>query len=289
MLNRQNTLILGILGTFGILGISFKEPRMHRRLKEILAEKKKEVERLKRAPALEADHSLPAQRDFKAAISVPQRISLIAEIKFASPSAGLIREKTDPILVGRVYEQAGAAAISLLTDKRFFQGDLNQLPRLKRAISLPILRKDFIIDAVQVREAFFYGADAILLIARILSQPQLAELISRCRELGMASLTEIHDAGDLEKAVESGADIIGINNRDLDTFMVDIHTTSALAPLVPDDCILVSESGIEKAEDIMSLKNSGIQAVLVGSALMRSNDPAAKTAEFVNTGDMRNG
>jgi indole-3-glycerol phosphate synthase len=262
---------------------------MHHRLVEILAEKKNEVEKLKKAPAFEADHGLPAQRDFKAVISVPQRISLIAEIKFASPSAGLIREKTDPTLVGRVYEQAGAAAVSLLTDKRFFKGDLNQLPRLKRAISLPILRKDFIIDGVQVREAFLYGADAILLIARILSQPQLAELISMCRELGMAPLTEIHDAADLEKAVESGADIIGINNRDLDTFKVDIHTTSALAPLVPEDCILISESGIEKVADIMSLKNSGIQAVLVGSALMRSNDPAAKTTEFVNAGDMHNG
>jgi indole-3-glycerol phosphate synthase len=261
---------------------------MHHRLREILAHKKIEVEDLKKAPAFKADHSLPAQRDFKAAISVPQRINLIAEIKFASPSAGLIREKTDPTLVGRVYEQAGAAAVSLLTDKHFFKGDLNQLPRLKRAISLPILRKDFIIDEVQVREAFSYGADAILLIARILSQVQLAELISRCRELGMAPLTEIHDRADLEKAVESGADIIGINNRDLDSFKVDIRTTSALTPLVPDDCILVSESGIEKAADIMSLKNSGIQAVLVGSALMRSNDPAAKTAEFVNLGDMRN-
>jgi indole-3-glycerol phosphate synthase len=261
---------------------------MHRRLKEILAEKKNEVENLKRAPAFEVDHRLPVQRDFKAAISAPQRINLIAEIKFASPSDGLIREKTDPTLVGRVYEQAGAAAVSLLTDKHFFKGDLNQLPRLKRAIALPILRKDFIIDTVQVQEAFFYGADAILLIARILSQPQLAELIYRCRELGMAPLTEIHDADDLEKALESGADIIGINNRDLDSFKVDIHTTSALAPLVPGDCILVSESGIEKTEDIMSLKNSGIQAVLVGSALMRSNDPAAKTAEFVNAGDMRN-
>ena len=262
---------------------------MHNRLIEILAEKKNEVANLKGAPAFEVDRSLPAQRDFKAAISVPQRISLIAEIKFASPSAGRIREKTDPTLMGRVYEQAGAAAVSLLTDKRFFKGDLNQLPRLKRAIALPILRKDFIIDAVQVREAYFHGADAILLIARILSQAQLAEFISMCRELGIAPLTEIHDTDDLEKAIESRADIIGINNRDLDSFTVDIHTTSALAPLVPDDCILVSESGIEKAEDIMSLKNAGIQAVLVGSALMRSNDPAAITAEIVKAGDMRNG
>ena len=262
---------------------------MHHRLVEILAEKKNEVAQLKRIAAFEAQNNHAPLRDFTAAISVPQRINLIAEIKFASPSAGRIRDRTDPILIGRVYEAAGAAAISLLTDKRFFQGDLNQLPRLKRAISLPILRKDFIIDEVQVREAFFYGADAILLIARILSQTQLAEFISMCRELGMAPLTEIHDRHDLEKAVESGADIIGINNRDLDSFKVDIHTTAKLASLVPDDCILVSESGIEKAEDIVSLRQSDIQAVLVGSALMRSHDPAGKTTEIVNAGDMRNG
>jgi indole-3-glycerol phosphate synthase len=261
---------------------------MHHRLKEILAQKKKEVEDLKKAPALEVDFDLPVRRDFRAAISVPQRISLIAEIKFASPSAGLILENTDPTLIGRLYEQAGAAAISLLTDKKFFRGDLSQLPQLKKAVSLPILRKDFIIDAAQVREAFSYGADAILLIARILSQPRLAEFISMCRELEIHPLTEIHDAEDLEKAIESGADIIGINNRDLDTFNVDIRATSELAPLVPKDCILVGESGIERAEDILLLKEAGIHAVLVGSALMRSNDPAAKTSELVNAGDMRN-
>ena len=232
------------------------------------------------------DNNLPALRDFKAAISVPQRISLIAEIKFASPSAGLIREKTDPISVGRIYEAAGAAAVSLLTDKRFFQGDLNHLPSLKRAIFLPILRKDFIIDEVQVREAFIYGADAILLIARILSQQQLAELMSVCRELGMAPLTEIHDGDDLEKAIACGAEIIGINNRDLGSFKVDINTTIELAPLVPDDCIVISESGIENGADIMFLKGTGIHAALVGSALMRSNDLTSKTVAIVNAGQM---
>jgi indole-3-glycerol phosphate synthase len=260
---------------------------MHHRLVEILAEKKKEVARLKKGMPLKRDNNLPALRDFKAAISVPQKISLIAEIKFASPSAGLIREKTDPISVGRIYEEAGAAAVSLLTDKRFFQGDLNQLPRLKRAVSLPILRKDFIIDEVQVREAFIYGADAILLIARILSQQQLAELMSLCLELGMAPLTEIHDGDDLEKAIACGAGIIGINNRDLDSFKVDINTTSVLAPLVPDNCIVVSESGIENRADIQSLKATGIHAVLVGSALMRSNNLTSMTEAIVNAGQMR--
>jgi indole-3-glycerol phosphate synthase len=257
---------------------------MHQRLAEILAEKKNEVARLKKSMPAEIDGSIPPIRDFKTAISAPGQINLIAEIKFASPSAGRIRPRTDPILIGSIYEEAGTAAISLLTDKRFFQGDLNHLPRLKKAIALPILRKDFIIDEVQVREASMFGADAILLIARILSQSQLADLISTCRELGMAYLTEVHDRDDLDKALKCGADIIGINNRNLDTFTVDITTTFELAPLVPDDRILISESGINSGEDILSLKSTRVQAALVGSALMRSDNLAEKTAELVDAG-----
>jgi len=246
------------------------------------------VARLKKSRPFNRDKERQPLRDFKAAISIPQKISLIAEIKFASPSAGRIREKADPIPIGRIYEDAGAAAISLVTDRPFFQGDLEHLPRLKKALSLPILRKDFIIDAVQVRQAYFYGADAILLIARILSQQQLAELIGACREMGMAPLTEVHDRDDLEKAVACDAEIIGINNRDLDSFNVDIDTTFKLAPLVPNNCILVSESGITAKGDIRALQTTGIQAVLVGSALMRSRDPAKKTKEIVIAGQRSN-
>ena len=260
---------------------------MHHLLEQILQEKQDEVAGLKKLMPVNEGNDLPPLRDFKAAISVPAKISLIAEIKFASPSAGLIREQSDPVHIGRIYEEAGAAAVSLLTDKRFFQGDPAQLPRLKRAISLPILRKDFIIDEVQVREAFFYGADAILLIARILSHQQLKELISTCRELGMAPMTEIHDKDDLEKAIAGGAEIIGINNRDLDSFKVDIGTTFALAPLVPKNHVPVSESGIGNGGDIRSLKATGIHAVLVGSALMKSKEPAAKTAEIVKAGEIK--
>jgi indole-3-glycerol phosphate synthase len=260
---------------------------MQRRLAQILAEKQNEVVRLKKSMPVNMEIDLPPLRDFKAPISVPQKISLIAEIKFASPSAGTIRKKSDPTAIAQIYEMAGAAAISLLTDKRFFQGDLNQLPLLKKAISLPILRKDFVIDGIQIRQALLYGADAVLLIARILSQPQLAEFISISKELGLAPLTEVHDRDDLEKAVECGAEIIGINNRDLDSFKVDIHTTFELAPLVPGDCIVVSESGIENKGDILSLNKAGIHAVLVGSALMRSRDLAGKTAELVKAGKMQ--
>ena len=257
---------------------------MHHRLKQILAEKKKEVAILKKSmPSIRDKERLPL-RDFKAAISLPQKINLIAEIKFASPSAGLIRKKEDPISIGCIYQDGGAAAISLLTDHRFFQGDLEQLPRMKKATSLPILRKDFIIDSIQVRQSFFYGADAILLIARILSQPQLAEYIALCHELGMTPLTEVHSKSDLEKAVASGAEVIGINNRDIDSFKVDIKTTFKLAPLIPPNCVRVSESGIAKEEDVFALKSAEIHAVLVGSSLMKSKELALKTKEIVNAG-----
>ena len=262
---------------------------MHYRLSQILAEKQNEVARLKRRMPFNRDKKRLPLRDFKAAISIPQKISLIAEIKFVSPSAGLIREKVDPISIGHIYQDAGAAAISLLTDQRFFQGDLDQLPRLKKAISLPILRKDFIIDEVQVRQSFFYGADAVLLIARILSQQQLAEYIALCRELDMTPLTEVHSRGDLEKALACDAEIIGINNRDLNNFKVDINTTFKLAPLVPPHCVRVSESGITEEEDIYALKSTGIHAVLVGSSLMRSKDLALKAKEIVNAGKKRDG
>lgn len=262
---------------------------MHSRLVEILAEKKKEVARLKKSGIpVNGDNGL-SHTNFAGAISVPNRIGLIAEIKFASPSAGTIRKKGDPISIGRVYEGAGAAAVSLLTDKRFFGGELDQLPRLKRAISLPILRKDFIIDAIQVRESFLFGADAILLIARILSQGQLKDLLAAALEFGLASLTEIHDRNDLEKAVECGAQIIGINNRDLDTFEVDIKTTIDLAPLVPEGCTVVSESGIMNGEDIRSLWDYGVQAVLVGSSLMKSDDVGVKVRELVGEGKKGHG
>jgi indole-3-glycerol phosphate synthase len=261
---------------------------VHSKLKEILAEKHNEVSRLKKKglPTI-GDNPVPAIRDFRGAISVKDRIRLIAEIKFASPSEGTIREKADPIPIGRIYEEAGAAAISLLTDEKFFGGDLNNLPRLKNAVSLPILRKDFIIDGIQVRESSLFGADAILLIVRLLSQGQLQELLDACQGLGMAALVEVHDREDLEKAVACGAEIIGINNRDLDTFKVSLNTTLELAPLVPNNRILVGESGIMDESDIRLLNGCGIRAILVGSSLMKSDDVAKKTRELVEAGNIK--
>ena len=257
---------------------------MHNKLIQIIEAKQKEVARLKGVTLWGMDNELPSLRDFKAAISVPGRINLIAEIKFASPSAGLIHEETNPCPIGRIYEDVGAAAISLLTDKEFFNGDLENLPLLKRAVSVPILRKDFIIDEIQVRESYYFGADAILLIARILNVEQLKDLIGLCREMKLTALTEVHDMEDLDKAIECGADVIGINNRDLDTFEVNTNTTLTLAPMMPEDCIVVSESGINNPVDIIKLKGTGINAVLVGSALMKSDDIAARTREMVNAG-----
>jgi indole-3-glycerol phosphate synthase len=174
--------------------------------------------------------------------------------------------------------------LSLITDKRFFKGDQEQLPHLKKEISLPVLRKDFIIDEVQVKESFLYGADALLLIARILSVSKLRTLLKMCKELDMAPLTEVHDRRDLYKALDCGAEIIGINNRDLDTFKVDLHTTLELAPLVPGRCVTVSESGISSVNDIRLLKKCGVNAVLVGSSLMKSDNIMLKTQELVSAG-----
>ena len=260
---------------------------MHSKLAEILKVKKTEVAELKKRglPPPPLDMEEWKKRDFKGAISVGTGINLIAEIKFASPSAGMIRERMDPLIIGKTYQRAGAAAISFLTDRAFFKGDIEQMPRLKRAVSLPLLRKDFIIDEIQVEESELFGADAVLLISRILSKETLRALIVACRERGLAALTEVHDRQDLEKAVDCGAEIIGINNRDLDTFKIDIQTTFQLAPLVPEGCTPVCESGIGHGRDIDRLKGTGIRAALVGSALMGSGDLEKTTREMVAAGE----
>ena len=258
---------------------------MHSRLAEILAGKQKEVQRLmNNRIAFENKKNPFPIRDFKGAISRSGMINLIAEIKFASPSAGIIRKNGDPRIIGPIYEETGVAAISCLTDRKFFTGDLGYLPQLKKTTSLPILRKDFIIDEIQVKESFLWGADAILLIARILSKQELKQFLDTCLKFGMGALTEVHDEDDLNMAVECGAEIIGINNRDLDTFNVDIKTSLKLAPLVPDGHIIVSESGINNRDDIQLLKQAGIQAVLVGTSIMKSDDIAKTTKDLVEAG-----
>ncbi|MFP4085288.1 MAG: indole-3-glycerol phosphate synthase TrpC [Desulfobacteraceae bacterium] len=250
-------------------------------LEQMLRYKRKEADNLKARgfPKPAPRNGIPV-RNFKAAISKPYGINLIAEIKFASPSAGTIRKGDNVGHIARMYEQAGAAAISLVTDKRYFKGDIQNLPLLKRMVSLPILRKDFIMEEIQVKESRIWGADAILLIARIVSVEKLKRLLSACRRRGVAALTEVHDRADLEKAVASGAPIIGINNRNLDTFEVDLDTTLTLAPRLPQGVIRVSESGIHSRGDVKMLKKAGIHAVLVGTALMKSAQIAEKVKEL---------
>ncbi len=257
-------------------------------LTQILEAKHEEVKRLKKTRSLvHKNHRAFPIRDFRAAIAVPHRVSLIAEIKFASPSAGMIREYTDPLPIAKTYARAGAAAISFLTDHTFFGGDLSLLPALKRAVSLPILRKDFIIDEVQVAQSYGSGADAVLLIARILTRRQLERLLISVGELGMSALVEVHDQNDLHKAIAGGANIIGINNRNLETFEVELETSLKLVPLVPDYCIPISESGIDCETDIQRLMKCGVKAILVGTSIMKSDDIAQQTRRFVRAGGIQ--
>lgn len=257
---------------------------MHDKLKEILVEKEREVANLRERMSV-FDKDAPPLRNFRDGVHRKKGATVIAEIKFASPSAGVICKQTDVTDIGRMYEECGAGAISLITDKTFFGGDLSRLPLLKGAVNLPVLRKDFIIDELQIMESLIHGADAVLLIARILTSEKLTSLLSLCRKTGLSALTEVHDKDDLQKAIDCGADIIGINNRDLDTFDLDLNTTRKLAPLVPDHCTVVCESGILGGETIKSLTGLKINAFLVGSAIMGSRSMSKTLRELVDAAD----
>lgn len=256
-------------------------------LNDIVKNKETELARLKAGLSLDAligeferrSGALPAPRDFVGAVSTkggPDAIRIIAEVKKASPSKGVIRSDFDPQGIAEAYEANGAAAISVLTEKEYFQGSLEYLTLIKNNVSIPVLRKDFIIDEYQVYEARAAGADAMLLIAAILNEKKLSTLIRLIRRLGMAALVEVHDVVELKAALSAGARLIGINNRDLNTFKVDINTTRKLARLVPKDGIIVSESGIKTIDDILSLKGAGVSAFLIGTALMREKDVGKK-------------
>jgi len=263
---------------------------MHKRLKDILAHKRLEVQKLKQSGIkVSGSGDIPTVRNFQDAISASGKVNLIAEIKFASPSAGKIREAEDSIELAKAYEENGAAAISHLTERHLFDGDIGQLPLIKKAVGVPVLRKDFIIDQVQVTESVLYGADAILLITTILSDEQLRSLFEMSKDLGLCALVEVHDEVDLERALNCGAELIGINNRDLDTFEVRLSTTIRLAPLVPEHCTVVSESGINNAEDVKMLLDAGVNAVLVGTSIMKARDVAEKVKELVTAGGQKGG
>lgn len=227
---------------------------------------------------------VPRPKDFEKAIAFheggPDRIRIIAEIKRASPSKGLIREYFVPGEIARGYVEGGAAAISVITEEKFFMGKLEYLTALRGNIRLPLLRKDFIIDDYQVYESRVSGADALLLIVAALAQDDLARLLKLTYQLGMSALVEVHDEKELERALDAGARIIGVNNRDLKTFKTDLETTIRLSPYVPRDRVLVSESGFNTYEDILRLKEHGVEAFLIGEALMREENYIKKLREL---------
>jgi indole-3-glycerol phosphate synthase len=242
------------------------------RLEEILQVKRDEVKRLK-PRAAELDRQVQTRtdfRDFRVALQPGDgKLAVIAEIKKASPSAGVIAESFEPVEIATNYKRAGANAISVLTDEKFFQGSLEHLGNVRSAVPLPLLRKDFILDEIQIVESVANGADAILLIVTALEQAQLVDLLRSAKEHLLSALVEVHKLDELHRALEAGAEIIGINNRDLATFDVDLAVTEELCREVPDEVILVSESGIKTPRDVARVKACGADAVLIGETLMR--------------------
>lgn len=249
-------------------------------LAQIVSEKRLEVARL--SPQLK--HNVTARQDcrgFAGALRRQKGVALIAEIKKASPSAGVIRADFDPVRIAGEYEAGGATVLSVLTDKSFFQGQLDYLRQIREVVQLPLLRKDFIIDELQIYEAVAAGADAVLLIAAILDDAQLKAYRQLAGQLKLAALVEVHDERELARALDAGAEIIGINNRNLKTFQVDLATTEKLAVQIPAGKIIVAESGIRTRQDVTRVAAAGVHAILVGESLMRSDNIAGKVKELL--------
>ena len=253
-------------------------------LDEIVEVKAEELTKRKHNMPLSALEKLGlkgSKKDFAAALKGDD-VRLIAEVKMASPSRGVLRTDLDPVKLARTYARNGAAAISVLTEERYFGGSLEHLAAIGEAMdNIPLLRKDFIFDPYQVYESRASGASALLLIVAILSDSELSELLSLSHELGLMCLVEVHNQAELERAIMSGAQIIGINNRDLKTFAVDLETTGRLRPLIPKDRVVVSESGIKDRGDVQKLRQWGVDAMLVGEALVTAGDIDKKVKELL--------
>jgi indole-3-glycerol phosphate synthase len=252
-------------------------------LDRIIETKKEEVALLKKSRSVtgfkEMIAGLPPCRDFSAAIR-GKDCAIITEVKCASPSRGRLVENFDPLFIAKTYEQNGAVAISVLTDEKYFCGHKDYLTEIKNEVRIPVLRKDFMIDPLQVYETRAIGADAVLLIVRILGR-QLAEFILLARELGLSPLVEVHTQGELDEALTAGADIIGINNRDLDTFVTDINTSRRLKAGIPEGKTVVAESAIKTRADIEVLMDAGIHAFLIGEGLVTAPDTGRKLRGFL--------
>ncbi len=255
------------------------------KLDKIVTEKRQEVEQKKRSLPVSALKEQISRRkpplDFASALR-GDSLRLIAEVKKASPSRGVLCPDLNPVELAKTYARNGAAAISVLTEVNHFQGSLEYLAAIRKEVSIPILRKDFIFDEYQVYESAACGADALLLIAAILSREQLEELLALSHSLGLGCLVEAHNDNEVEKALLADAELIGINNRNLNTFNVDISTTRRLRPLIPEGHIVVSESGINSRDDIKKIKEWGVNAVLIGEALVTAGDIPAKMKELMS-------
>jgi indole-3-glycerol phosphate synthase len=252
-------------------------------LNKIVESKRREVEQRKlQTPPRELENRLasaPPARDFRGALE-QGGVQIIAEVKKASPSAGVLRADFDPVAIARTYAGRGAAAISVLTDGPFFQGHLAHLSAIRAAVGPPLLRKDFLLDRYQLLEARAAGADAVLLIAEILSDSDLSQLLHEARELNLQALVEFYDADNLPRVLGAGARLIGVNNRDLRTVTTRLEHTLELAARIPPDCCLVSESGIRTRDDVLRLQSAGVRAVLIGETFMRAADIGAKLDEL---------
>ncbi|WP_326974622.1 indole-3-glycerol phosphate synthase TrpC [Caproicibacter sp. BJN0012] len=246
-------------------------------LEEIAAKRRVQLAHEKDVAPLEAvkrrAEAAPAPKNFRAALR-GKHLSVVGEVKKASPSKGLIRPDFHPVEIARTYESAGADALSVLTEEAYFQGSSEYLKEIRRAVALPILRKDFILDPYQIYEARAIGADAILLIAALLDEQTLREYAGLAESLGLSCLMEAHDERELASILAAGGTVVGINNRDLKTFRVNLSTTVHLSKLVPEECTLVSESGITTRKDMETVRCAGADAVLIGETLMRSENVA---------------
>jgi indole-3-glycerol phosphate synthase len=253
-------------------------------LDTIVASKREEIAAARTCvPDAELERRLataPPVRDFRFPLEQQAGVQVIAEVKKASPSAGVLRADFEPVQIARIYEQHGAACLSVLTDAPFFQGQLAYLAAIRAAVGPPLLRKDFILDRYQLLEARLAGADAVLLIAEILDDSELSLLLRATRDLGMDALVELYEADHLPRVLDSGARLIGVNNRDLRTFETRLEHTLELAARIPAGCCLVSESGIRTRQDVLRLEAAGVRAILVGETLMRASDIGAKLEEL---------
>lgn len=253
-------------------------------LEKIINDKKIEVKEKKRLnPLIDTGMRDTDYRNFKNAIK-KDHLTLIAEIKKASPSMGVISEHFDPKWIAKIYELSDVEAISYVSDGKYFGGRVEMIKEIRKASRLPILRKDFIIDEYQIYESHFFGADAILLVVRIVPFAKLKRFVKIAHNLGIATVLEVHTPSEIGKALRTDTEIIGINNRDLNTLTVEIDVSLRLKPLIPDGYITVSESGISTPEDIRKLKDAGFDAILVGTSLLKANDIEKKVKELKGAG-----